>query len=139
MAANMMDVVALDPTRAWSATGRGGPLAVEVLEGTVLLTVEGDPRDRVLSAGELFQGPAERRVAATGLSPSRIRVISRVAPPPFARLAVRDGRQLARHLLGGALIIAVWLSLWTWVAVGVVRPLSAVPQADVTEASSDAS
>lgn len=37
-----------------------------------------------------------------------------------------DGWRLARNLLGGLLIAAVWLSLWAWVAVGVLRPLSTV-------------
>ena len=31
-----------------------------------------------------------------------------------------------RDLLGGALILAVWLGLWAWVAVGVGAPLSHV-------------
>jgi hypothetical protein len=40
------------------------------------------------------------------------------------RYAVRDGKRLASNLLGGALILAVWLALWTWLALGVVRPIS---------------
>lgn len=28
-----------------------------------------------------------------------------------------------RELLSGALILAVWLSLWTWIAFGVAAPL----------------
>lgn len=32
--------------------------------------------------------------------------------------------RLVRDLLGGALVLAVWLSLWSWVAIGVVGPLS---------------
>ncbi|WP_242346831.1 hypothetical protein [Anaeromyxobacter terrae] len=38
----------------------------------------------------------------------------------------RDRWRLVRDLLGGALVLAVWLSLWSWVAVGVVGPLSRV-------------
>ena len=43
-------------------------------------------------------------------------------PCPAGELA----RPLAvvRDLLGGALVLAVWLSLWSWVAIGVVGPLS---------------
>jgi hypothetical protein len=37
-----------------------------------------------------------------------------------------DGWRLLRNLLGGLVIVAIWLSLWTWVTVGVVRPLSHV-------------
>ncbi|HEX7487367.1 MAG TPA: hypothetical protein VF341_00550, partial [Anaeromyxobacteraceae bacterium] len=48
---------------------------------------------------------------------------------PLTRFAARGGRGFARHLLGGTLIIAVWLSLWTWVAVGVAAPLSTIPAA----------
>lgn len=118
--------VELSESTAWSAEGRGGPVAVEVLEGTVLLTVERDWRDRVLSAGERFVGPPRRRVAAAGLGPSRIRV-TLPHPALLARFAAREGGRQARHLFGGALIVAVWLSLWAWMAVGVVGPLSAVP------------
>jgi hypothetical protein len=32
--------------------------------------------------------------------------------------------RVVRDLLGGALVLAVWLSLWSWVAIGVVGPLS---------------
>lgn len=118
--------VELSESTAWSAEGHGGPVAVEVLDGTVLVTVERDLRDRVLSAGERFLGPARRRVAAAGLGPSRIRV-TLPRPAPLARFAARAGGRQARHLLGGALILAVWASLWAWMAVGVVGPLSAVP------------
>lgn len=38
----------------------------------------------------------------------------------------RHGWRPWRNLLGGLLIVAVWLSLWAWMAVGVVRSLSAV-------------
>lgn len=32
--------------------------------------------------------------------------------------------RVVRDLLGGALVLAVWLSLWSWVAIGVVGSLS---------------
>lgn len=38
----------------------------------------------------------------------------------------RDRWRMVRDLLGGALILAVWLGLWAWVAVGVGAPLSRV-------------
>ena len=34
--------------------------------------------------------------------------------------------RVVRDLIGGALILAVWLGLWAWVAVGVGAPLSRV-------------
>ncbi len=54
--------------------------------------------------------------------------------------ATRDGWRLFKNHLGGAVILLVWLALWTWVAAGVVRPLSAVPSlgAADTEVSSRA-
>ena len=118
--------VELSESTAWSAEGRGGPVAVEVLEGTVLVTMERDRRDRVLSAGERFLGLPRRRVAAAGLGPSRIRV-TLPRPAPLARFAARAGGRQARHLLGGALIVAVWLSLWAWMAAQVAAPLAAAP------------
>ena len=36
----------------------------------------------------------------------------------------RERWRAVRDLLGGALILAVWLGLWAWVAVGVGAPLS---------------
>jgi hypothetical protein len=138
MAANE-EVVALNESLAWSAEGRGGPVGVEILDGTVLLTVEGDSTDHILSRGEAFESPARRWVAAAGLSPSRIRVTVPEELPILARLAGHDAGRLARHLLGGALVLAVWVSLWTWVAMGVVGPLSTLPQPDAEVTSSTAS
>ena len=123
--ATTMEVVALDSSRAWSAVAQRAPLEVEVLEGTVYLTVEGDAIDHIISEGDHYQGPPGRRIAAMGLSPSRIRVSGTARP--FERFAARGGRGFARHLLGGTLVVAVWLSLWTWVAAGVVAPLSTIP------------
>jgi Protein of unknown function (DUF2917) len=129
--------VALDRSLAWSAVAKRVPMEVEVLDGEVLLTVEGDANDHVISAGDVYQGPAGRRIAAMGLSPSRIRVPGTARP--LARFAARGGRSFARHLFGGALIVAVWLSLWTWVAVGVVAPLSTIPAARSAAMSSNGS
>jgi len=129
--------VALDSSRAWSAEAQRDPMEVEVLAGTVHLTVEGDAIDHVMQAGQIYRGPPGRRIAATGLSPSRIRVPG--AARPFERFAARGGRGFARHLLGGTLIVAVWLSLWTWVAAGVVAPLSTIPTASSAAMSSKGS
>lgn len=41
-----------------------------------------------------------------------------VSAPP------RDRWRRLRDLLGGLVILAVWLSLWSWVAVGVLAPPS---------------
>ncbi len=38
----------------------------------------------------------------------------------------RERWRRVRDLLGGALILAVWLLLWAWVAAGVGAPLSRV-------------
>jgi hypothetical protein len=137
MASNV-ELVRLDRSRAWSAVGRGGPVGIEILEGTVLLTVEGDPTDHVLSAGDAFASPARRRVAATGVSPSRIRATVPDELPVLARLSGRDAGRIARHLLGGALVLAAWVSLWTWMAMGVVGPLSTLPEPGAEVASSAA-
>jgi hypothetical protein len=51
------------------------------------------------------------------------------------RLFRTDGWRLLRNLLGGALILAVWLALWTWLAAGVVRPLSSVPRLQAERAA----
>ncbi len=47
-----------------------------------------------------------------------------MAEAPLARLSRRDGWRLLKNVLGGTVILALWLSLWAWVAVGVVGPLS---------------
>ncbi len=36
----------------------------------------------------------------------------------------RERWRVVRDLLGGALILVVWASLWAWVAAGVAAPLS---------------
>lgn len=35
----------------------------------------------------------------------------------------RDPWRAVSDLLGGLLIVAVWLSLWSWVALGVLEPI----------------
>lgn len=43
-----------------------------------------------------------------------------------AGMSWRERWQVVRDLLGGALILVVWASLWAWVAAGVGAPLSRV-------------
>jgi len=56
-------------------------------------------------------------------------VAPRISRAPLSGLHAGDGRRLLRNLSGGLLVVAVWLSLWAWVAVGVVRPLSTIAPA----------
>jgi len=46
--------------------------------------------------------------------------------PLLSALSHRRGDTL-RALLGGAMLLAVWLFLWSWVAIGVAAPLSQLP------------
>ncbi len=52
--------------------------------------------------------------------------MARMESGPLAGIHGGDGWRLIRNLLGGLVILAIWAALWTWVAVGVVRPLSAL-------------
>ena len=53
--------------------------------------------------------------------------MARIAPgAALSGIQAGDRWRAFRNLLAGLLIVAVWLSLWTWVAVGVLRPLSAL-------------
>jgi hypothetical protein len=40
------------------------------------------------------------------------------------RRPARDGWRAASDLIGGALAIAAWVALWTWMAAAVLGPLS---------------
>ena len=63
------------------------------------------------------------------------KIMTTVTEYPFRRLSRADGWRVFRNLVGGALILAVWLALWTWLAAGVVRPLSSVPRLQVERAA----
>jgi hypothetical protein len=54
--------------------------------------------------------------------------VTRMNEALLSRFASPDGWRLLKNLLGGVVILAVWLALWAWLAAGVVRPLSAVPR-----------
>ena len=50
--------------------------------------------------------------------------------------ARRDRWRSLRDLLGGLLILAVWLFLWSWIAAGVLAPLGRGGFAGTTPAES---
>lgn len=54
------------------------------------------------------------------------RAANAAANPTAPRAAKADGWRRLMDLLGGLLILAVWLSLWAWVAVGVAAPLGRI-------------
>ena len=64
--------------------------------------------------------------------------MSRIDDGPLARLSTRQPRHSAHHLLGGTMILLVWLALWAWLAVGVVRPLSTMPSLRTSAAAAAA-
>lgn len=66
--------VALGPTRAWSFEVRRDPIQIEVLEGEVMVTFEGDPVDHVLAKGAVFTAARRGRVAVAAFRPSRFSV-----------------------------------------------------------------
>jgi hypothetical protein len=46
--------------------------------------------------------------------------------------------RLLKDVLVGVLMLALWGALWTWLAVGVVRPLAGLPHAGTLEAATSA-
>jgi hypothetical protein len=66
--------VALGGTHAWSFEVRRHPMKLQVLEGEVMVTFEGDPMDHVLAQGALFTTPRHGRVAVAAFRPSRFSV-----------------------------------------------------------------
>ncbi|ACG74671.1 hypothetical protein AnaeK_3458 [Anaeromyxobacter sp. K] len=52
--------------------------------------------------------------------------MARLANPTAPRAAKAEGWRRLMDLLGSLLILAVWLSLWAWVAVGVAAPLGRI-------------
>ncbi|ACL66852.1 conserved hypothetical protein [Anaeromyxobacter dehalogenans 2CP-1] len=52
--------------------------------------------------------------------------MARPVNPTVPRAAKADGWRRLMDLLGSLLILAVWLSLWAWVAVGVAAPLGRI-------------
>jgi hypothetical protein len=49
------------------------PVAVTCVEGELLVTMEGDPEDHVLAAGETLVAARRGRLAVAALGPSRVR------------------------------------------------------------------
>jgi hypothetical protein len=70
---------------AWSC--RVGPrgATVHCTEGSVWLTREGDPEDRVLEAGQVFRSEKRGRMAVAALGPARVVVTGDLDPRRSAR------------------------------------------------------
>jgi len=66
--------VALGVNHAWSFDVRRDPMKLQVLEGKVMVTFEGDPVDHVLEPGAVFTTPRRGRVAVAAFRPSRFSV-----------------------------------------------------------------
>lgn len=66
--------VALGVTHAWSRYVRRRPIQIEVLEGEVMVTFEGDPTDHILRPGSAFTTSGRGRVAVAAFRPSRFSV-----------------------------------------------------------------
>jgi hypothetical protein len=60
-------------------------------EGCLWVTLDGDPRDLVIEAGETFRTPQHRRAVVYALEPSRIEVSP---PAPAGRKVPRRGLQI---------------------------------------------
>jgi len=69
--------VALGVAQAWSFDVRHEAVKIEVIEGEVMVTFEGDPTDHVLTQGAVFTTPRRGRVAAAAFRPSRFSVMAR--------------------------------------------------------------
>ncbi len=68
--------IALGPSRAWSLDVRRERIQIELLEGEVLVTFEGDPQDHVLaSSGAVFRTSRRGKVAVAAFRPSRFSVV----------------------------------------------------------------
>ena|SRR5688500_3398023 len=69
-------------------------------EGTVWLTLDGDSRDIILEAGEVFAATEHRRALIYALQPSRISLVSPAVLPLLDR-ARPLGHVFGRHGAGG--------------------------------------
>jgi hypothetical protein len=60
------------------------------------------------------------------MTTSRLHLTASPASPRSESPDWRVRWRRVRELLSGALILAVWLSLWTWIAFGVAAPLGRI-------------
>lgn len=70
------------------------------IEGAVWLTLDGDPRDIVLEAGDAFTTPDHRRALIYALQPSRISLVLPAVLPLLDRSRPL-GHVFGRHGAGG--------------------------------------
>ncbi len=71
---------------AWSGRVRRGGATVRCAVGSVWLTREGDPEDRVLEAGQVFRSEKPGRIALLALGPARVVVSGDFGAPTLERL-----------------------------------------------------
>lgn len=76
--------VKLPDSVAWSGRVRRGGATVRCAAGSVWLTREGDPEDRVLEAGQSFRSEIPGRIAVLALGPACIVVSGDLAPSPLS-------------------------------------------------------
>ena len=67
------------PARGLLTLPDAAGIGIECRSGTVWLTLDHDPRDIVLNAGERFEGDAHRRALVSALEPASV-VIARARP-----------------------------------------------------------
>jgi Protein of unknown function (DUF2917) len=66
--------IALGPSRAWSFDVRRDPIEIQLLDGEVMVTFEGDLEDHILAQGATFRTSGRGRVAVVAFRASRFSV-----------------------------------------------------------------
>lgn len=72
------NILQLEARRLCALPGDGAA-GIRCLEGSLWLTLDNDPRDIVLEAGDSFEAPAHRRCLLYALEPARFVLQPRVA------------------------------------------------------------